>query len=134
RGQDRPPAAVVLLSDGATTAGRDPVDVAREARASGVPVSTVALGTPGGILELPDGRTQAVPPDPDSLREIAEASGGRAYAAEDAGALEDVYDDLGSRIGTREEQREITAGIAAGAILLLAGALATAVRWRGSLP
>jgi len=133
-GEDRPPAAVVLLSDGATTSGEDPVEVARQARAAGVSVSTVALGTPDGTLELPDGRTQAVPPDPESLREIAESSGGRAYAAEDAGALGEVYEDLGSRIGTRDETREISAGFAAAGLLLLAGALGTALRWRGSLP
>lgn len=134
RGKDRPPAAIVLISDGATTSGRDPVEVAREARAAGIPVSTVALGTPGGTLELPDGRTQAVPPDPESLREIAEVSGGRAFTAEDAGSLEEVYEDLGSRIGTREETREITAGFAGASILLLVGALGTALRWRGRLP
>ena len=124
----------MLISDGATTAGRDPVEVAREARAAGIPVSTVALGTPDGMLELPDGRTQSVPPDPESLREIAEVSGGRAFTAEDAGSLEEVYEDLGSRIGTREETREITAGFAGVSVLLLAGALAAALRWRGRLP
>jgi Ca-activated chloride channel family protein len=107
--------------------------VAREARAAGVPVSTVALGTPDGSLQLPDGRVQQVPPDPESLREIAQASGGRAYTAEDAGALEDVYEDLGSRIGTRPEQREITAGVAGAGVLLLLGALGTAWRRRGIL-
>jgi Ca-activated chloride channel family protein len=134
RGEDPPPAAIVLISDGATTSGRDPVDVAEEARALGIPVSTVALGTPDGMLELPDGRTQAVPPDPQSLQRIAEVSGGRAFTAADAGSLEEVYEDLGSRIGTREETREITAGFAGAAILLLAGALGTALRWRGRLP
>ena len=125
---------MVLLSDGATTSGGDPVEAAREARAAGVPVSTVALGTPGGSLELPDGRRQQVPPDPESLREIAEVSGGRAYAAADAGALEEVYEDLGSQIGTRPEQREITAGVAGVGVLLLIGALGTGLRRRGSLP
>ena len=80
-----------------------------------------------------DGRTQQVPPDPDSLREIAETSGGRFYTASDAGALEQVYEDLGSQIGTRPEQREITAGVAAAGVLLLFGALGTAWRRRGIL-
>ena len=131
RGEDRPPAAVVLLSDGATTGGRDPVEVAREARTAGVPISTVALGTPGGVLERPDGRLQPVPPDPESLREVARASGGLAFAAEDAGALDRVYEDLGSRIGTRPERREISAAFAAAGLLLLVGAVATSTRWRG---
>jgi Ca-activated chloride channel homolog len=133
RGEDPPPAAIVLLSDGATTDGGDPLEAAREARAAGVPVSAVALGTPDGSLTLPDGRTQQVPPDPDSLREIAETSGGRFYTAADAGALEQVYEDLGSQIGTRPEQREITAGVAAAGVLLLFGALGAAWRRRGIL-
>ena len=133
RGEDPPPAAIVLLSDGATTDGADPLEAARQARAAGVPVSAVALGTPDGSLTLPDGRTQQVPPDPDSLREIAETSGGRFYTAEDAGSLEQVYEDLGSQIGTRPEQREITAGVAAAGVLLLLGALGTAWRRRGIL-
>jgi len=109
------------------------LEAARAARAAGVPVSTVALGTPDGQLTLPDGRVQQVPPDPESLREIAEVSGGRAYAAADAGALEEVYEDLGSQIGTRPEQREITAGVAAAGVLLLFAALGTAWRRRGIL-
>jgi Ca-activated chloride channel family protein len=134
RGEDRPPAAIVLISDGATTSGRDPVDVAREARTAGIPIFTVAFGTADGTLQLPNGRTQAVPPDPESLQQIADASGGRAFTAADAGSLEEVYEDLGSQIGTREETREITAGFAGASILLLAGALGTALKWRGRLP
>ena len=49
----RPPAAIVLLSDGETTSGRDPVEVAREARRARVPIYTVALGTSEGVIETP---------------------------------------------------------------------------------
>jgi Ca-activated chloride channel homolog len=132
--EDPPPAAIVLLSDGATTAGRDPVEVAREAGAASVPISTVALGTPDGVVQTPDGVMQRVPPDPESLRAVAEESGGRAYAVEDAGALDEVYEDLGSRIGTRDERREISAGFAAAGLVALAGALLTSLRRRGRLP
>ena len=58
----------------------------------------------------------------------------RAFAAEDAGALDEVYERLGSQIGTREERREISAGFAAAGLLLLGGAMATSLRWRGRLP
>ena len=134
RGRTSPPAAVVLLSDGATTLGRDPLAVAREARAAHVPVFTVALGTADGIVETPDGRVLAVPPDPEALRQIARLSGGRAFAAEDANALDSVYERLGSQIGTRRERREVSAGFAAAGLLLLAGALGMSLRWRGRLP
>jgi Ca-activated chloride channel homolog len=98
-----------------------------------VPVYTVALGTSAGQIEA-HGQVLPVPPDPEALRQIAELSGGTAFAAEDAGALDEVYERLGSQIGTREERREISAGFAAAGLLLLGGALAASLRWRGRLP
>jgi len=133
RGEKSPPAAVILLSDGATQTGRDPAEVAREAAAAGVPVYTVALGTSGGRIEA-NGQVIPVPPDPEALEEIAQLSGAASFAAEDAGALDEVYERLGSQIGTREERREISAGFAAAGLLLLGGAMAASVRWRGRLP
>ena len=123
----------MLLSDGATQAGRDPVEVADEARAAGVPVYTVALGTADGIVEA-GGPVLRVPPDPEALAEVAERSGGATFAAEDADALDEVYERLGSKIGTRQEKREISAGFAAAGLLLLGGSLLTSLRWRGRLP
>jgi Ca-activated chloride channel family protein len=129
----RPPAAIVLLSDGETTTGRDPVEVAREAREARVPVYTVALGTSGGVIETPSGRLP-VPPDPETMREIARVSDGRAYAADDAGGLSELYERLGSRITTKDEEREITAGFAAGGLVLLLAAAGTSLRRYGRLP
>jgi len=125
--QRRPPSAILLLSDGATTDGRDPVEVAREAARLRVPIYTVALGTPEG--ELPGGPRGSVPvpPDPETMREIARVSGGEAFTAEDGDELRGIYQRLGSQIGTRTRKREITAGFAgAGLVLLLAAACAGA--------
>ena len=47
RGESAPPAAIVLLSDGKATTGRDPLPVARQARRLDIPINTVALGTEG---------------------------------------------------------------------------------------
>jgi Ca-activated chloride channel homolog len=134
RDADAPPAAVVLLSDGANTVGSDPVEAAAAARTAGVPVYTVALGTSAGRVTTPDGQVIAVPPDPATLEQVAQTSGGSAFAAEDAGALDEVYERLGSQIGTREERREISAGFAAAGLLALVGAFVTSLRWRGRLP
>jgi Ca-activated chloride channel family protein len=129
-GDRRPPAAVVLLSDGKQTVGRDAVEVAQEAGQARVPVYTVALGTPDGVV---DGNLR-VPPDPEALAEIARASGGQAFEAADGDELTAVYERLGSQLGTREETREITAAFAGAGLLLLGGALAGSVRWFGRLP
>jgi Ca-activated chloride channel family protein len=131
RGKKAPPAAIVLLSDGASNTGRDPNTVAQQAKAAGVPIYTVALGTPDGVVQTPDGQVLQVPPDPEGLRQIAQTSGGRAFTAQDSDALDSVYETLGSRIGTKKEKREISAGFAAAGLLLLGGALFTSLRWRG---
>jgi Ca-activated chloride channel homolog len=127
----QPPSAVVLLSDGKTTAGQDPVEVARLAGRRRIPIYTVALGTPNGVVEGPLGQLVAVPPDPEALRQIAVASGGRAFAVEKAAELDRVYERLGSRVGTRPQRREVTAGFAGAGLVLLVAGLAAWVRGRG---
>jgi Ca-activated chloride channel family protein len=133
-GGRRPPAAIVLLSDGKTTVGRDPVGVAREAGRLRIPVYTVALGTENATVPSPTGNPLAVPPDPETMRRIARASGGRAFSVDDADELDTVYERLGSRIGSRPEQRELTAGFAGAGVLLLLLAAGFSVRQVGRLP
>ena len=138
RAGKRPPAAVILLSDGASTHGRDPVEVAREAARARIPVYTVALGTDSGTIEVkrPDGSlvTRSVPPDREAMRRIATISGARSFSADEGDQLGEVYDRLGSQVATREEQREVTAAFAAGAGLLLLTGGAMSLRWFGRLP
>lgn len=130
----RPPAAIVLLSDGATTSGRDPVGVAQQARRLRVPIYTVALGTSEGVVTTPTGQTIAVPPDPETMRKVASTSGGRAFTAEDVDELDEVYESLGSRIGRKTETREFTVAFVGGGLLLLLAAAGTSLRWAGRLP
>jgi Ca-activated chloride channel family protein len=129
--------AIILLSDGKTTTGRDPVDVARIAKRLGIPVYTVALGTDDATIPNPVSPLSppiAVPPDPETLKEIAEVSGGRAFTSDDAGQLRGIYSSLGSKLATKHEQREITAGFAgAGLALLIAAGLLSLPRL-GRLP
>ena len=134
QGKKRPPAALVLLSDGKTTTGRDPVEVAREARDAGVPVHTVSLGTSGGTITDHNGNTLPVPPDPETMAEIARTSGGDSFGVDDGDQLDAVYKRLGSQIGTRPEKREITAGFAAGGMALLLAAAGLSLRVGGRLP
>jgi Ca-activated chloride channel homolog len=129
------PAAVVLLSDGSNTDGEtEPEAAAERARALGVPVFTVALGTEEGTVEGPDGQRVPVPPDAETLRRIAEATGGEFFSSASEADLVRVYRDLGSSLGFVEEEREVTAAFAAaGAVLILAGG-ALSTLWFGRLP
>jgi len=129
----RPPAAIVLLSDGAATDRTAAYDVAAQARRLRVPIFTVALGTDEGTITL-NGQITPVPPDPDALKRIAALSGGDAFRAEDSDELTGVYDKLGSQLGTQPEQREITVVFAGAALLLLAAAMLASLRLNGRLP
>ena len=125
RSSTRIPSAIVLLSDGKTTQGGDPVTVARQAGTTKkIPIYTVALGTPGATLDNPDpfGPPIDVSPDRETLRAIAQVSGGQSFEANDSGNLEGIYEKLGSQLGTKKVKREITAGFAIAGLMLLLGA------------
>jgi Ca-activated chloride channel family protein len=132
----RPPSAIVLLSDGKTTAGRNPVEVALRAGKLHIPIHTVALGRLDTTIPNPDpfGVPLSVPPDPETLRAISKASGGRAFTAEDADQLNSTYTTLGSQLGVKKQPKEISASFAIGALALLLAAGTASLRWAGHLP
>ncbi|MDX8152317.1 VWA domain-containing protein [Patulibacter brassicae] len=140
RGSDRSPGAILLLSDGAAQGGADPVEVAGVARQLRIPIYTVALGTPNGTYQVPGGvgpggwsqgpQTRAATPDPATLRRIARISGGQAFTVDDASELRRIYERLGQRVGSEEEQRELTAGVGGAALVALVLALVLGLRWR----
>ena len=128
----RSPAAVLLLSDGAQTAGgTSPEDAVKEARKLGIPVSTVALGTGDAAVQvpLPGGLRQrvVVAPDVDALKQIATDTGGTFAEAPSAEKLKDVYRSLGTRLAKDPKRVEVTSAFAAGGaiLLLLGGTLST---------
>jgi Ca-activated chloride channel family protein len=132
--KNAPPATVVLLSDGEqTSGGRTPLQAAAEARKLGIPVNTVALGTREAVVEvpLPNGLKERVTVAPDirTLREVARITGGRYAAAPTAERLQQVYRDLGSRLGTRREEREVTAAFAGAGVALLLVASGLSLAW-----
>jgi Ca-activated chloride channel homolog len=129
-----PPRSVLLISDGARDGGAvDPQEAARQAKRQNVPVYTVLLGTPDGVVEetLTGGLRQIirVPPSPDTLQQISELSGGEFFSATDADGLKRVYEELGSRLGSRDESREVGDYFAGGAALLLLAGGALSALW-----
>ena len=126
------PAAVLLLSDGAQTAGGvTPENAVKEALKLGIPVSTVALGTGDAVVQvpLPGGLQQrvTVAPDVEALQQIAKATGGTFAEAPSAEKLQAVYRDLGTRLAKDPKRVEVTSAFAAGGaiLLVLGGALST---------
>jgi Ca-activated chloride channel homolog len=132
----RPPSAIVLLSDGKTTTGPDPVPIARAAGKLKIPVYTVARGSRDATVPNPNpfGTPLIVGPDPATLREISRVSGGKAYTAEDSDRLNSIYKSLGSQLGTRKKLKEVTSSFAIGGLILLLGAGLASLRWAGRLP
>jgi Ca-activated chloride channel family protein len=136
----QPLVAAILLSDGANSVGAtEPLDAAQRAATLGVPVYTIALGTPAGQVEVRDPQTGQlqtldVPPDTETLAQIAEITGAQAFDAPTAQDLSAVYDGLQSRIGFTNQEQEVTAWFAAGALLLVVAGAGLSVLWFGRIP
>ncbi|MCW2963426.1 MAG: von Willebrand factor type [Actinomycetia bacterium] len=136
QGARRPPAIVVLFSDGGQTAGRvTPAQAAAKAKKSGIPVSTVAVGTPDGVVLQPltGGFTERiqVPAQAAVLQTIAQESAGRFYPTVASVNVNTIYRDLGSRVGRQNKTVEMTAAAAGGGlVLMLAGAALSGLWFR----
>jgi Ca-activated chloride channel homolog len=132
----QPPSAALLISDGAEMGGSvPPTRAVRLARANHVPVYTVLVGTQGGVVNVRIAggfrATVRVPPNPDTLRMVAQRTGGQFFTATSDSRLRQVYEGLGSRLGHRKKSREITDLFAGGsAALLLAGGVLSALWFR----
>jgi Ca-activated chloride channel family protein len=142
--------SILFLSDGHQTRGiLRPLDGANRARKAGIPVYTIALGTTGNttLRGFPGGfpgggggggnfgfGQRGLAPDPKTLRAIAERTGGKFYSAKSAGAVEDAYSALGSKLGRKPGSVEVTDWFILGGavLLLLAGGLSAL--WSPRLP
>jgi Ca-activated chloride channel family protein len=122
------PASIVLLSDGATTVGRSAEGAALAAGDAGIPVTTIAYGTPTGTVTV-QGETVPVPADTATMARVAQVSGGKYFEAASAGQLKAVYTDIQTRVGYTTEPREITRGVLGVAMVMLAAATTLAFAW-----
>ena len=75
-----------------------------------------------------------VPPDRRRCKRIAETTGGKYFAPATRASCSDIYESLGSRIGFKQERREITAAFAAGGLALMMIGGAFSLVWFGRLP
>jgi Ca-activated chloride channel homolog len=116
-------AAIILLTDGQTTTGPDPVEAAKMAAERGVRVFTVGVGTVEGEVIGWEGWSMRVRLDEDSLKQIANVTRGAYFHAGTANDLKQIYKGMNARMVLQKQQTEITAlFVAAAAVLVLLGA------------
>ena len=127
------PAHILLLSDGETQVGTPNHLAAQAARDAGVPVTTIAFGTPTGVITY-QGQVVPVAVNEADLRALAEETGGSAFQAATTDELETVYRDIGSSIGFVTEQREIGGWFTGAAFVLALAAGAASLVWFSRLP
>ncbi|MDH6243082.1 VWA domain-containing protein [Mycobacterium sp. OTB74] len=138
-GDGPPPARMVLMSDGKETVPADPNDprgaltAARAAKDQGVEISTIAFGTPDGIINY-DGQEVPVPPDPDILQKISKITGGQAFRAESLDELSGVYANLQQQIGYQTIRGDASGSWTRIGFLVLVCALFAGVRINNRLP
>ena len=136
--QGRPPAAaIVLLSDGTSTSGADPLAARARPPPRRCPVDTVALGTATGrsrspAATAPPRKAGAARPRV-ARRRSRKAAGGQTYAVADAGHLNAVYEQLGAKLGHRHVKQKVADEFAGGALVLLLLGSAMSLRWFGRL-
>jgi Ca-activated chloride channel homolog len=129
------PAHIVVLTDGATTVGRPNEAAAEAAAAAGVPVSPISFGTPFGEITLDDAPFPVpVPIEPEPMEDVAAITGGTAFVADTLEGLEEVYEEIGSSIGFRTEQQEITHRAVVAALVLFLVAAGCSLAWSPRLP
>jgi Ca-activated chloride channel family protein len=153
------PAMIVLLTDGASNTGPDPVEAAAEAAARGLRVYTIGFGTedPGGrpprcgaqYVGREPGDNGSDPFDPgfsgpsggvgggirraideDTLKAVAAATGGEYFPAESAEQLTEVFAQLPTDLILRHEVVEISFAFTAVAVVLIALAIMLGQTWR----
>jgi Ca-activated chloride channel homolog len=151
------PAIIVLLTDGASNVGPDPLEAAEQAAARGLRVYTIGFGTenPGGrppscgIGSEPGDNGQLDPGfgnfgggsggtgggfrraiDEETLKAVADATGGEYYPAESAEQLNEVFEQLPTDLITSHKVVEISVAFTALSTVLIALAIFLGQAWR----
>jgi len=128
------PARIVVMSDGETTSGIPNEDAAAAAAEAGVPVDTIAFGTPGGTIEDRFGDTVEVPVAPGPLADLAGATGGDAFEAGSLGELSAAYADITKVAAHEDVARDVSAWFVGAGIGLLGMAGSLSLAWGQRLP
>lgn len=151
------PAIIVLLTDGVSNVGPDPLDAAQQAVNRGIRIYTIGFGTTNEEAPMPNcgggpsfNDPNGLPPgggnfgggnfgggfpgfrrgiDEVTLKKIADLTGGEYFSAESATELQTIFDKLPVNIITRTETLEISVFFAAVGALLAGLALVLGLWW-----
>jgi Ca-activated chloride channel family protein len=148
------PAIIVLLTDGVSNVGPLPLDAAQQAADRGIRVYTIGFGTANNSGSLPNcdrhfsGEPSGFggPPggsgfgnfgfggfrrgiDEDTLKKVADLTGGSYYSAESASDLEKVLRSIPTNLITKNETMEISVAFAALGALLAGLAIVLSMLW-----
>ncbi len=124
-------AVVVLLSDGQSNTGPDPLAAAKLAADRGVRVYTVGIGTAKGEVLRTDGWSMRVSLDEAMLKTVADVTRGEFFQATTAEELKRIYQSMASRFVMEKKELEVGALFSAAAVLLALIAAGLSVAWYG---
>jgi Ca-activated chloride channel family protein len=122
-------AAIILLTDGQTTTGPDPLEAARMAADRGVRVYTVGIGTTAGEVINVEGWSMRVRLDEEALKSIANITRSEYFYAGTAADLQKIYKNLNTKLFLEQKETEITALFAAAAAALAVVAATLSLLW-----
>jgi Ca-activated chloride channel family protein len=126
-------AIIILLSDGQTNVGADPVQAAYAAADRGVRVFTVGFGSDqGGVVDF-EGRSVYVQLDEETLRKIADITRGAYFRAGSQAELKEIYKSLTTKLIMETQQTEVAALFAGVAAALIMMAAMLSMMWSGRM-
>jgi Ca-activated chloride channel family protein len=126
-------AVIILLTDGATTAGPDPIAAGQLAADWGVRVFTVGFGSPDGAVVDFGGRSMRAALDAPTLKEIARETDGQYFQAQSADDLTRVYNSLATKLVGEKKLTEIAFIFAGIGAVFAVGAGMLSLLWFGKL-
>lgn len=126
-------ALIIVMTDGQTTTGPDPVEAGRLAADHGVRVFTIGFGSTDGEVVGFGGRYMRAQLDEESLKQVADMTKGQYFRAASAEELKKIYQGLNTQLIKERRETEITAFFAAAAAALMILAAALSMMWFGRI-
>jgi Ca-activated chloride channel family protein len=124
---------IILLTDGRTTTGPDPIQAARLVAQHGVRIFSVGFGTPQGATIDFEGWSARVQLDEETLRQVAELTRGAYFSAGSEAQLNEVYKTLSAKFSLERKETEITSLFSAAAAVMAVIAALLSLLWFGRI-